>query len=66
MLAVGLILYLLFESSIFNATIKENSDLLHYQGSRLIGPLAAGFAARERQACSNEDRLMTFLRARWC
>jgi hypothetical protein len=61
-LAIGLVLYLLFESSIFNATIKENSDMLHYQGQRLIGPLAAGFTALHEKL-HNEDRLMTFLRA---
>jgi len=61
-LALGLVLYLLFESSIFNATIKENSDLLHYHGARLIGPFSAGVAALSSKF-SNEDRLMTFLRA---
>jgi hypothetical protein len=61
-LAVGLVLYLLFESSLFNATIKENSDLLHYQGQKLVGPLVAGVASFSSKLHS-EHSLMTFLRA---
>jgi hypothetical protein len=37
LLAVGFILYLLFESSIFNATIKENSNEIHATGQRFLG-----------------------------
>jgi hypothetical protein len=61
-LAAGLVLYLLFESSLFNATVKENSDLLHYQGQRLIGPLQTSFLALSSKLKA-EDTLMSFLRA---